>query len=159
LRLTSDGKYLAAIISPGGTNMPYVGIWETSTGKFLSHLNIVINGISNLQFSQDGKMLVLGDGENVFIYNITNPAQPVIIQTIEMRNASLVFSSDEKYLSVGGTDGTITFLDVQNQWSSVFSFKAAEFGRIDSQLFLPDGKTLLTTGHDGAIHVWGVTRP
>ena len=159
LRLSTDGKYLAGIIYPGSANPTYVGIWDTSNGKLLSHLNIVINGISNLQFSQDGKTLVLADGENVLIYNITRPAEPALTQTIQMRNASIAFSSDEKYLSVGGTDGTLTFLDVQNQWNSVFSFKAAEFGRIDNQLFLPDGKTLLTTGHDGAIHVWGVTHP
>jgi len=159
LHLSPDGKYLAGIIYPGGMNPTYVGIWDTSSGRLLSHLNIVLNKISSLQFSQDGKTLVMGNGENVFIYNITHADAPALTQTIEMRNASVAFSSDEKYLSVGGTDGTITFLDVQNQWSSVFSFKAAERGRIDNQLFFPDGKTLLTTGDDGAIHVWGVTHP
>lgn len=75
---------------------------------------------------------------------------------------SLAFTPDGKYLAVGigGTSrkaGEVTLLDIQNQWAEALTFKA-HAAAVQGLLFLPDGKILVSTGADGTLRFWGLSK-
>ncbi|GAF79147.1 unnamed protein product, partial [marine sediment metagenome] len=86
-------------------------------------------------------------------------AQPDVIVSINRARAAIVrklrISPDGKLLALGGEDGIIRILNVDNV--EVLKAIHAHSGRISDLDFTSDNQTLMSAGRDGFLRFWNVT--
>jgi WD40 repeat protein len=70
---------------------------------------------------------------------------------------SLEFSSDGRRLICGRSDGTARILDIVSGREKCF-LRGHE-GSVWSAKFSPDGRSVITAGHDGCMKMWATCRP
>ena len=163
--VSPDGKTLA---TTDGQRPPK--IWDVSTGKQVCNLNTQMQGFGNsvLTFSPDGKALATADFEGGVV-NLCDPGTGKVRQRLPGQGGkvtALAYSPDGKLLAVTATDQSLHLWDTETgeilrkiQRGPVrkkLSFGFALGGVLQALAFSPDGKTLLTTHGDHALHTWDV---
>ncbi|MEK7467907.1 MAG: WD40 repeat domain-containing protein [Planctomycetota bacterium] len=119
------------------------------------------NGVGDLRFSPDGKMLaVAGFDRLVHLFDTKSGQEVNTLEGHTGRVTCVAFSADSKVLATGSDDNSIRIWDLV-QGRSLRS-KANAHGRgthgtgATTIGFFPDGKSIFSTGYDPLIRVWEV---
>lgn len=163
LAISGDGNRLAA-----GTDDGYVVLWDPTTGKLQGELQHGSGRVRSVAFAPKDKTVVTaGDDAKVQLWDLATR----IVQRTFDGHASIVFSAS--FSPDGGTLVTAggdydpadpwkkrTHVAEVKLWEAATGKLLTSFaGHRDAALqafFLPDGKTLVTTGADAKTHFWDV---
>ena len=110
-------------------------------------------GVNNLEFSKDGKTLVVAGGDGVIhlLDSITGLEQ----RTLSGHTNAIylaIFSPDEKLLASSSRDLTARVWDLASgrELHKFTGFRCA----VKAVAFSPDGRTIAASGNDGMIKIW-----
>jgi WD40 repeat protein len=153
LAFSPDSKLLASV-----SNDKSVRIWDLN----LMHAIWIPDGadpFTALAFSPDGKILAAADqtGRIVLIDPLSGGEIHRIHSDLKEIRA-LAYSPDGRLLASGGVDQIIRIWDTLTQ-REIFALgdpdgKKGPFGQINGLTFSPDGLSLISTHHSGAVILW-----
>ena len=132
-------------------NAPTTGLDPGSTG-LLRTIAPLGGELGGLAFSPDGRLLAIGCGTGVRIYE-TGTWRPVA--RLEGGSDSVecvAFSPDGRWLAAGGEDGSTFLWDVAK--GKVVHALRGHLGPVHAVAFSPDGTLLLTGAEDGRARLW-----
>ena len=144
LIFSPDGKKLVI-----GTEEGKVQMLDVETGVVLTSFTEQDSEIEALSFSSNGTLLAAASKKRIHIMS-TNKMERIM----EVSNGatSLVFSQDSSLLIAGLRHGGIDLWDVES--GDKFTTLDGHSVTVDTLIFSPDGKTLVSTGADGTILLW-----
>ena len=164
IALSPDGSTLATI--GGLAKLAHLHIWDATTCQLKRSIKLDDRPDSNLVFSPDGKVLAMGDGEAIFLYDAAAGGDLLAIRLPPSSAVrSLAFTPDSERLFAGVSVAVDDPPKAATQWRAeiaVFDVaKRAEIARwrIDpnvpggcSVAVAPDGKSLVTVHTDRILH-------
>ena len=112
------------------------------------------NGVENVVFSQDGKLIALGmlDG-HVSIWNFASGQLLYSCREHTRAVTSLCFSHEGTWLASGGRDNLVVLYD----WRTGLTKRLeGHFESIQGLAFAPQDKTLVSVSADGSIRFWSL---
>jgi WD40 repeat protein len=159
---------LSLAYSPDGTMLASAGVdrfailWDVANRRHVRALPIEApkGAVSNtaLAFSSDGKTVAVAFEfasslvAPVMLWNVETGESVSLPRKGDFRVFAVAFSGGNKTLAVAGR-GETTLWDTTSL-QPVATFEAA--GHNSDVLFLDDGRTLVTTGSDGALRFWDI---
>ena len=115
--------------------------------------------INEIQYSPDGKLLVVASGIGVWLYDVTTHQEAALLTDHTRGVNFLAFSPDGRTFASGSADGTIILsgpIIQLDRSTGEEKMLAGHTHRISSFAFSPDGKTLASDSRDGTIRLWDV---
>ncbi|MBI3850928.1 MAG: protein kinase [Verrucomicrobia bacterium] len=154
--LASSGNVLAVVEQSKNPLHPDPGVrlWNVPGGKELKYL-LMNREIRSLQFSSDGKVLAVGDGDGTIWFWDMATFQSQKIQAHNPPVLALAFSADGQTLASGSSDETIKLWDLATQRQKERAFRG-QIGAVWSLAFSPDGLRLASGSRDSTIKIWNV---
>jgi WD40 repeat protein len=160
-----DGK----IIASRGQFDAVVQLWEASTGKHLHTLRGHRSRVTTLAFAPDGRTLVSGGTatDDLHLWEVaTGKELHQIKADIDQSFASLAVSPDGKTLAAGTSLGAIYLWEIATG-KPLLGFQAhpptidsegnvEDYLPVNTLLFSPDGKTLVSRSYSLTFWVWSV---
>src|SRR4029077_9080181 len=105
---------------------------------------------SGLAFSKDGKLLAAAGQDKEGVVKVWNVASGAEIHSWQDTSMTAVaFRPDGLVLATGHKDGTISVWDLAERKKK--RTLKGHSALVQSLKFTPDGKTVVSTGHDGVI--------
>ncbi|MBL7184942.1 MAG: serine/threonine protein kinase [Phycisphaerae bacterium] len=154
LAFSPDGRMLAS----ASEDQPAI-LWDLATRqqvRTLAGQTVPVGNIA-VNFSRDGKTVAagtrIGGSGSVVLWDV-NTGKSESLPESNKTFFSLVFSPDEKLLAATGVQQT-TLWDVATRQR--IATLGGHSALVNSAAFLPDGRTLATTGNDGTLRFWDVT--
>ena len=158
LMFSPDGKKLVS-----GTVGGKVQMWDAETGVALAPLlagqdldgkgvpdNFTMEDpITALAFSSNGALLAVGSEQKIRL--LGSSKQPPL-KDAPRGTESLAFSPDDTVLLAGMRNGGIELFDMAT--GKKISTLNGHTATVETLVFSPNGKTLVSTGQDGTILVW-----
>ncbi|MCB0086351.1 MAG: NACHT domain-containing protein, partial [Caldilineaceae bacterium] len=149
-----DGSRLAS----GGTDQ-LIRVWSVPDGNMVDVLHGHTAEISSLSFTADGKMLVSIAGQEINLWDLSNPHQG---QAIRSLRGSVIpincvqFSPDGGLIASGNKQGALHLWRVADDGASALFHRAlpGHTDIITGLAFSPDGTLLASASHDGSIRLW-----
>jgi WD40 repeat protein len=141
-------------------------IWNVASGKLFSSLGTPGSSARLIRFSRDGHTMLcdcLGDKQVLGLWrmstseeNSTDPLQALLpIQPDDPAGVTgAVFSPDSRLLAVALAGGQIEIWSTENR--ILLYNLSGHRGLVNSMVFRPDGKMLLTGGQDGVLIFWNI---
>jgi WD40 repeat protein len=171
LAFSPDGKVLAS-----SNFSSQLTLWNAETGDVLQTLSNGQQPVSNFSFSGDGKHLVTGNasfGQNndITVWEVATSKKAATVEPLQNYNVRAVLSADGKMMASWGQyiqrmpmpmgnrqeeqerARTIQLWDV-GAGKEQLRIKPDQNYYVTNVLLAPDGKTLVTSGGQGAIVVW-----
>lgn len=165
----SSDSECAADFSPDGRYLllgswEYRCLWETATGKELWSIEADSEEVNSMAFSPDGRY-VLSGGDDIKIWE---SATGKILKQFEVeydnRINSVVFSPDGRYFISESLENLIRVWEITTgeelQWfesEREKGWNGEYYKDINSAIFSPDGKHLLTVSSNDTISIWEIT--
>ena len=152
-----DGQILASL-SPGESPI----LWDVNNGKELRRLQgDSSKKVNALAFTGDGKALITTSSEKAIrVWDVKTGREVKTLPSHEGEVIDVAISPDGKLLAAGGgvkgKSGTIQLWDTTS-WKVVDVLKGHS-DRVRSLSFSGDGKYLATSGADGKLFIWDMTR-
>ncbi|MYH83891.1 WD40 repeat domain-containing protein [Candidatus Poribacteria bacterium] len=113
--------------------------------------------ISSLEFSPDGKYLLVGTKIGLWWYELATMKPVALWETERGMLSALKFSSAGALLATGNSDGEIKIWDVQNHRCLAKMQRMGRFDRVTALVFSPDGQCLASSGgRYDAVYVWNI---
>ena len=157
LMFSPDGKKLVS-----GTMGGKVQMWDAETGTelapFLAGQDLPENlldsvalkdPITALAFSSNGALLAVGSEQKIRLLGNSKQAR---LKEVPRGTQSLAFSPDDAVLVAGLRNGGIELSDMTT--GEKITTLNGHTQTVETLVFSPDGKTLVSTGQDGTILVW-----
>ena len=143
-------------LSPDGTTLAIAGrgilLVDLPTGRQQTLAQPAARDVNCLAFSHDGRLLAAA-GPKQFV-RLWRTADWSLAARLEMDQDTIegvTFSPDDRILAAVGNQGVIHLIDPE---TTAFSSIVTGHGHMWCILFRPDGRSLLTTGMDGAVRLW-----
>jgi len=154
--VSDDGTMVgAALITPQET-ASRLYIANAHTGQLIGEPWAPDTPVSQVQFSPDGRHLVIGGYDGT----LTVLSIPDLHQVARIKVAlagfaifGLMFSPDGRQLAIGGGAGLPMLVDATT-WRPVWQATTGHGGMSLSITFAPDGRTLMSAGADGRLLVY-----
>ena len=115
--------------------------------------------------SPDGRLLAVGVGPSVQLWDISAPANPVPVgpplDTGSRRSQVIGFSPDGHLLATGGAGNSMRLWDIRSpgQPKPLGSPLVRPDGTVNAVAFSPDGHTLAMVSSDRALQLWDISDP
>ena len=129
------------------------------SGKVVTQISDELHKINSLQFSKDGKRLLVASGQTgayglAAIYSVDNGEQ--LLELVGHRDVlySAVFSPDESIIATAGYDREIILWD--SRTGEAIRQLSGHNGAIFSLSFTPDGSRLVSACADETLKIWDV---
>jgi RNA polymerase sigma factor (sigma-70 family) len=145
MAFSPDGKLLVTSGSEGS-----IRFWDAATAKEVGRIKADDRMVNGLTFSPDGKALATGGWDGTRLWDIQRRALLRFIPQ-QAGTSALAFSPDGRRLASDGDWCSIRLWDVATGKEQVTA--AGPPTTVELVHFLPDGKTLLTTG-GGQFRFW-----
>ena len=132
-----------------------VKLWDLRTGRESTMPNESASA-EHLAFSRDGGILAIVDGENIKLWSLHQPQEPVVLKGHSGSITSIAFSPDGKRLVSGGYDSAVKVWDVQSG-QEVATFKkdwGGDLSIVTSVAFSSNGKMLAIGSMSGVLRLW-----
>jgi RNA polymerase sigma factor (sigma-70 family) len=176
LCFSPDGKMLATLGYPSSE----IELWDPATGRVLGSLKGHQNQhwsdeVRSAMFSADGKTLVSGgDDRTIRFWDVASGKEKRLIQT-EKGVTKIALSPDGRTLASLGHVKQVDQRRISSQSEAVIHLWDTATGKelrqltmpavevrgekrgFSTMLFTPDGKALVTGGHDGMVRIWEPT--
>jgi RNA polymerase sigma factor (sigma-70 family) len=150
LALSRDGNILATAGHSNTTGDQTVRLWNPNTGKTILDDRSPRHGVSFLAISPNGRLVATSSYEPA-LHVWDARSGKLLHETIA--GGPIVFASDSNTLISGGwSDGKLRYWDA-GAGRELRQMKAHEHG-IHCLALAPDGRTLVTAGHDRLIRLW-----
>ncbi len=153
--------------SPDGHKLAFGGasgdvtVWDTTSGKQLSHYPADADGINSLAFSSDNESLITGGGDQrILISNVQNPALKQQLSGHSNPVSRVSFSPDGSTMFTLSSErdpkhSASGYLSVMRRWDLGHSTMSAVLDANDHIWMRSDDKTLACLeGDDEYINIW-----
>jgi RNA polymerase sigma factor (sigma-70 family) len=149
-----DGKTLVS-----GSWDTTARLWDLNTGKQLRSWKHA-GGLEAVAFSADGKSLATVGGADgtVYCWDLTADKEVLRWKGRQPQSLRLAFSGDGTKLATAGWDNVVRLWDVASGKEEGAARAPGHQGWVYGLCFLPDKKTLVSSGSDGLILIWDTTR-
>jgi WD40 repeat protein len=151
--ISPDGKTVAS----GGENNT-VKLWDVATGQEVKSFEGHSSFVKSIAFSKDGQTLVSGSSDNTIrLWDVTTGRQIRTLLSRAIHVLAVAVSAQTKRLATVTFDDSIKLWNLENGQQ----IKSLEYGpkgtrNINSIVFSPDGKTLVSGHRDDTIRLWDV---
>ncbi len=149
VKFSPDGQILAS----SGVDRR-IRLWNTNTGKIISHLDGHQAAVMAMQFMPNGKILIsAGVDQTIRFWDLE---QKQLLKTIEVHEQpinALAISQDGQLIISGSSDRTIRVRQLGTPDSHILQ------GHQEAVLAVaisPDGKTIASGAMDGIVNLWDV---
>ena len=152
VRFSPDARRLAA------GSFGVVTLWDSPVGTLDRTFAGSPEPIRAMVATRDGKTLITGGAEKSLRF--WNVADGKTFRTVSVAagTEALALASDDSLLAATGSDFTVRILTVADG-KDAHTLKGHD-AAVSAVAFLPDGKTVVTAGLDGAVRVWTLpTKP
>ena len=141
-----DGHWLAS-----GSYDRTVRLWEVPSGRLFCTLHGHTDVVYSVAFSPDGRWLASGSYDRtVRLWEVPSGRLVSTFQG-QARVLSVAFSPDG-WLASGSLDHTVRLWEVPT--GNLISTLRGHTGHVNSVVFSPDGRVLLSSSGDGTIRFW-----
>ncbi|KAI0097930.1 WD40-repeat-containing domain protein [Nemania sp. FL0031] len=163
---TLSGPVNCLAFSPDGLSLasssdfpdPYVRIYNVAKLERVAHFRGRREHVDAVTWSPEGKYLASSSGSrSVRVYNVDDKSM------VKIRHEKLVraiaFSPHESnlYLAVGDKNGSIVVRkQVEGGWEPQYTIPGSHRGWVQSIVFTPDGKRIVSVGDDYTLRVWDI---
>jgi WD40 repeat protein len=135
-----------------------VKVWDLSSGKILEDFTMRLFG-RRVSFSPDGKMVAATDGNRVAIFDLSSRRQVADPNRCQGADNGLAWSPVGQLLALGDQAGGVMLYDT-NTWDYPKAIlQRGHQNTITGLALSPDGRTLLSVGHDHTLRRWDLSRP
>jgi RNA polymerase sigma factor (sigma-70 family) len=151
-----DGKMLTY---GGGQDDPVVRLADVSTGKNLHRFGGHKGFVTKVAFSPDGTTLASADEETIRLIDIAASQSRTLAPSADqaVRFGLLAFSSDGKTLAAANhAQKLIRFVEVTTGKVIHTITLTGKREEVNSILFTPDGKEIVSGHEDGSVRFWDV---
>jgi len=154
LDFSASGDLLAV-----GSDDVTVRLWHVRDPEHPVQVGEPLKGSSGY-LSPDGELLVLADGPQLQLYDVSDPARPALLRKLDTGQSpyvtSVAFSADGSTLATGGFDTTAKLWDVGDPAHPVALGKAlsGHDGPVWAVAFRRDGRALATASGDRTVRLW-----
>ncbi|MQA61682.1 MAG: AAA family ATPase [Actinophytocola sp.] len=150
-----------ALLAVGSTDSS-VRIWDVRDPRRPKPVGKPLTGVGG-RFSPDGTLLASVDGTRLWLYDMTEPARPELLSSIDTGHSAYVtsgaFSPDGSTLATSSFDKTTRLWDISDPERPTRRGKAltGHLGPVWAVAFHPDGERLATGSGDKTLRLWRVT--
>jgi len=150
IAFSPDDRYLAT-----ASGDQSVKLWDLQTGLLIRTLighNVVIDGVTTVAFSPNGKTIASG-GMEIILWDAVTGAR---LKTLDGTGVtySLDYSPDGRYIVASGTGKLIELWDARS--GALLRTFAGHTAVVRTVVFSPDGKQAASGSEDRSIMIWDV---
>lgn len=167
-----DGQLVAAVQFDGykreynRIDSESVRVWDAHTGQIINAVGGLDSQILAISFSDDGKTIVGVAGGSAWIWPLDPKVESAALtldpgydysgyKLFDIRATAAALSPDSRILAVGSSQRTISLYDHRSL--KLLRQFTAQNSPSALLRFSPDGKNLLSVGHDGRLTRWDVS--
>jgi WD40 repeat protein len=133
-----------------------VKIWDANNFNLLKTLTPEAKILKALSVSYNLKQIAIVTGKRTIeIWETKNFTKEYELPKTSHDIKTVGFSPDDKYISIGGEDGSLTIINLANKEVTKEILNAHE-GNLTELKFSVDGSKLITTGDDCNIRIWSL---
>jgi WD40 repeat protein len=133
-------------------------LWDLETGKIIHRFTSHVGGIWALDISPDGQIAVSAADDSILIFWDLETGQEIRRLEARLGGASGVsFSPDSRRVIFASPAGTIEWdLETGQQINRFQAHPGTGAAGRTRVAYLPDGKTILSSGWDGTLALWNL---
>jgi WD40 repeat protein/DNA-binding SARP family transcriptional activator len=156
LRFSPDGRTLFVALGGPGDGNTLVQRFDARSGRPLGARRYVSLRPAwvSLMLTRDGRRLVTSSEDSPTVIRDARTLRP--LKRLSFRAEQAVLSPDDRTMLVGGSDGSVRFLDLVS--GTVRTASGRHDGAVVRAIFSADGRTAVTTAQDNRAIVWNVER-